>query len=228
MYRHTDKGQRRSTSADTPMPSARDIRARRAILDTATELFFAHGYDAVSVDSIVAGVGGSKTNIYRQFGGKDGLLDALVECESGKLRKPLDDLDVLASPLREGLALIAKTYTSVIFDDRAVALHRLVIAQGKRFPKLAATFAKNGPEASVQRVAAIFSHWKGVGILCTERDPHILSRQFLELLKIRVHAQLLLGIPDAGSRKDKQMAITEGIETFLHGVQKMRSGTGMR
>ena len=200
----------------------RDLRIRRGILDTAAELFFQHGYDAVSVDAIVEHAGGSKTNVYRQFGGKDGLLDALVEYESARLRKPLEELDVSNVKLEEGLALIARTYLSLIYDGRAVGLHRLVIAQGKKFPTLAATFTKNGPEGSVQRVATIFSRWKQDRMLVTERDTHVLARQFLDLLKVKVHSQLLLGVAEANSKKDRQLAISEGIQTFLHGVHAPR------
>jgi hypothetical protein len=38
-------------------------------------------------------------------------------------------------------------------------------------------------------------------------------------MKVKVHLQLLLGIAEAGSKRDRQTAISEGIQTFLHGAQ---------
>lgn len=57
-----------------------------------------------------------------QFGGKAGLLNALVIYEGNKQRKPLEDLDVSSAPLEEGLALIAKAYTTVIYDNHAIEI----------------------------------------------------------------------------------------------------------
>ena len=37
------------------------------------------GYDGVSVDDIVREVGGSKTNVYSFYGGKDGLFLAVMD-----------------------------------------------------------------------------------------------------------------------------------------------------
>ncbi len=45
----------------------------------AADLFLAHGYDGVSLDDIIAQSGGSKTNIYSHFGGKEGLFIGIIE-----------------------------------------------------------------------------------------------------------------------------------------------------
>src|SRR5690606_32120799 len=62
----------------TPTRPPRGARRRRAIMDAAAELFFEHGYAATSIDAIIARAGGSKRNIYTEFGGKAGLFTAIV------------------------------------------------------------------------------------------------------------------------------------------------------
>jgi len=48
----------------------RGIDRREALLAAADELFLQHGFDGVSLDSLVAHVGGSKASIYQYFGCK--------------------------------------------------------------------------------------------------------------------------------------------------------------
>lgn len=42
-------------------------------------MFLAEGYSGVSVDGIIANIGGSKRTLYAYFGGKEGLFAAIIE-----------------------------------------------------------------------------------------------------------------------------------------------------
>lgn len=68
----------RSRSGDRP--------ARRRILDTATDLFYAEGVHAVGVDRIIAEAGVAKATFYHHFPAKDQLVRAYVE-EQSQLRR---------------------------------------------------------------------------------------------------------------------------------------------
>jgi AcrR family transcriptional regulator len=56
------------------LPSARD-----QLLDTAARLFYAHGITATGVDTVVREAGVSKPTLYAHFGGKAGLVAAVLE-----------------------------------------------------------------------------------------------------------------------------------------------------
>jgi AcrR family transcriptional regulator len=58
---------------------ADSARRRRRVLDTAAELFLAHGYAATTVAAVAEGAGVSVETIYKSFGGKPGLVRALIE-----------------------------------------------------------------------------------------------------------------------------------------------------
>ena len=52
-------------------PRAKRLTAeerRSAILEAAASVFFEQGYAATSIDAIIARLGGSKRNIYNEFG----------------------------------------------------------------------------------------------------------------------------------------------------------------
>lgn len=192
------------------------IRAK--ILDAATDLFFRDGYEHVTVDAVVAQAGGSKSNIYKHFGGKEGLLFAVVERESATLRRPLDEIDVKGLTLDAALHLIAEVFLSIIYAERTVALHRLVISQSGRYPGLSSMFIVSGPDGSTAAVARLFKNWQNAGVLRAQRDPNILARQFLDLAKIDEHSHLLLGMKPA-SRQAHEKAISEAVQTFLQGAR---------
>jgi AcrR family transcriptional regulator len=61
-------------------PRARNFdRTRTTLIDAASTLFAAKGYDAVAVDTIVQEAGVSKGAFYHHFDSKDDLLDAVAE-----------------------------------------------------------------------------------------------------------------------------------------------------
>src|SRR3546814_13440615 len=51
---------------------------RDALLAAAASIFFEQGYEATRIDDIIERAGGSKRNIYEEFGSKEGLFAAIV------------------------------------------------------------------------------------------------------------------------------------------------------
>lgn len=60
--------------------------ARERILNAATDLFCHNGYAAVGVDSIAARSGSAKSTLYKHFGSKDALIEAVLEREGAAWR----------------------------------------------------------------------------------------------------------------------------------------------
>jgi AcrR family transcriptional regulator len=54
---------------------------RDRLIEAATRLFCRYGVNSVGVDEIVAAAGTAKTTLYRSFGSKDGLVEAVLESE---------------------------------------------------------------------------------------------------------------------------------------------------
>lgn len=53
--------------------------ARDRLLDTAIDLFYAHGFHAVGLDQVIAATGVTKTTFYKHFESKDDLIIAALE-----------------------------------------------------------------------------------------------------------------------------------------------------
>jgi AcrR family transcriptional regulator len=60
--------------------------ARTRLLDAATELFCRYGINATGVDAVIDKAKTAKTTLYRIFGSKEGLIEAVLESEGQRWR----------------------------------------------------------------------------------------------------------------------------------------------
>ncbi len=91
---------------------------RQRILEEARELFFAHGYEATTLDAIADGLKVTKPFLYSYYKNKSEILNAI--CEVG-IRTSLQALDEsLASSLapREKLKLIVEQVTAIVVKNQ--------------------------------------------------------------------------------------------------------------
>jgi AcrR family transcriptional regulator len=65
-----------STEADAPAPPPRE-----RLIESARALFCRYGINSVGVDAIIEAAGTAKTTLYKLFGSKDGLVEAVLERE---------------------------------------------------------------------------------------------------------------------------------------------------
>lgn len=69
-----------------PPPLAPRISPRERLMDSAKNLFCRYGINSVGVDAIIAHAGTAKTTLYKLFGSKDGLVEAVLEREGESWR----------------------------------------------------------------------------------------------------------------------------------------------
>lgn len=92
-----------------PSPSEADEkgRPRERLIESAKNLFCRHGINSVGVDAIVERAGTAKTTLYKLFGSKDGLVEAVLDREGQAWRSWfLTEIDGPGGPARERLSRI--------------------------------------------------------------------------------------------------------------------------
>ena len=218
-----------SAPAATPMPDPprRAIRRTRRgdqkseqIRSTATELFLQRGYDGVSVDEIVRIVGGSKTNVYNHFGGKEGLFVAIVEGLTEDLLASFVTLDVSNLGVEEGLRSLALALIGILLQEKHLAFQRLVIAETARFPALGRAWFESGPETSRRIIARFIEQQQRAGRLrCS--DPHELATLFHDMISFDLLHRAMMG--DRPTNDDIRRRIEAAIEAFLHGFARIEA-----
>ena len=176
----------------------------------AAPLFLARGYDRVSLDEIVRAAGGSKTNVYAFFGGKEGLFRAVIEGECREILAPLQQLDLDGLALEAGLSRLGKTLLDLVLSPRSVALFRLVIGETGRFPQLGAVWFAGGPATS-QRAIADF-----LATLMPEREAAVLARLFHDMAVQEVlHRALFDTVATTQAREAAVKAATLAISALV-------------
>ena len=118
------------------------------MLRTAADLFLEKGYDQTSVDEVIQRAGGSKTHIYREFGGKEGLFLAAVKYLCAEVQQPIETLDVSGLPFEAGLLQLSQALVRMLLAERHLALQRLVFAEASRFQKTGEIWFAGGPEVT--------------------------------------------------------------------------------
>ena len=61
------------------------VRTRAAMLEAAGPVFYQRGLDGVGIAELCASVGASKETLYRHFGSKDGLIEAVLQARSDRI-----------------------------------------------------------------------------------------------------------------------------------------------
>lgn len=156
-----------------------DPAKRAAILDTARELFFEHGY-GVGLETIAARAGVSRQTIYNLFESKDDLFAAIVQESSGQITAALAELTPESTP-RDVLTALGVGFLSKILSDRAVQFQRLLIGSAANFPTLGPTFYANGPGRGLARLAAYLDR-ETTNRRLTVSDPVLAAEQFFGML----------------------------------------------
>lgn len=83
------------------------ISPRERLLESARVLFCRYGINSVGVDAIIAQAGTAKTTLYKLFGSKDGLVEAVLEREGRAWRNWfIEEIDGPGGSARERLGRI--------------------------------------------------------------------------------------------------------------------------
>jgi len=202
----------------TPKGAAR----LEALTNTALDMFLDQGYEAVSLDDLIARAGGSRRNIYEHFGGKEGLFIAAVTAVCERLAAPIKALEIpLSGDPAAALLLFGKAVLKGVLLPRTLELTRLMIAEAVRFPDLAQTIWRSGHEQPALVLAEWITHQQKRGVLRKGEQPLLLARQFVDLAVADAQFRALVGTPGTFSH-DK--ALRAAVETFLCGQAGGGSG----
>lgn len=166
---------------------------RQVILAAAGELFMHQGYGATSVDAVARAAGVSKATLYAYFTSKDALFATIVNeaCHDNIVVGaflPEDTTDLQAA-----LTALAGRMLRFLLQDRALAIHRVVIAESVRFPELGRAFYDNGPALFRTQFAAWLLRQQDAGRLAIP-DADLAADQFVGLLRLGVYLRATLGL----------------------------------
>jgi TetR/AcrR family transcriptional repressor of mexJK operon len=138
-------------------PKASEVEARtRELIDVAGCLFLKNGYTGVSLETIAREARVAVRTIYVKFGGKAGLLKAVLEARRARFF-PVGKMDADQRPLRQVIDEFAGYFYDMLCEPDAMAIQRVVIAEAGSNPELADAFYEAGPRATREMLERYFA-----------------------------------------------------------------------
>lgn len=195
----------------------RDSR-RKALLRAAAEVFFEQGYAATSIDAIIKRAGGSKRNIYNEFGNKGGLFSAIVRENADRVLSPLTIEEMEGHDLRATLTAFGRHSMDVYMSPTLIGIYRIAVTEANRFPDLVKSFYEQGPARTTIRLAEVLEVARGRGEIQAD-DCMRLAGHFVAMTRDNLHLQVVLGLRPPPSEEEAREAVASAVEVFLNGVR---------
>jgi TetR/AcrR family transcriptional regulator, mexJK operon transcriptional repressor len=186
---------------------------RRAILRGAKAVFLACGFEGANMDEVAARAGVSKMTVYRHFGSKEDLFAGVIT-ELGNMIVAEDLERIFAERPEEALRRYARKMIDIVFEHDTIELHRIVVAECRRFPKLGRFFYASGPQVCIE-VLARYLKRNRTNPRFRVIDPVRTAEEFLELLRGYGHLRVLLRINKALAPREVEARIEGAVRHVL-------------
>jgi AcrR family transcriptional regulator len=116
---------------------ARSAVRREAILTAALDEFSTRGYEATRLDDVAKRAGVAKGTIYLYFRDKESLFQELIRTMLTPLVGTIEAMGAADLPLAAMAEHIVDLFVREVYETRRKDVIRLMISEGRRFPKLA-------------------------------------------------------------------------------------------
>jgi len=204
-----------NSTARSNRPSQDDRRT--AILEAAAQVFFEQGYAATSIDAIIERIGGSKRNIYSEFGNKEGLFTTLVSESADAALSALSVEQFSGKDLSEILLEFGRRLLEIYMSPRLIGVYRSIMSEAIRFPELAKAFYQKGPGRASDRLAEVLEEARDRGDIQLD-DCHAAADYFVGMFRDNLHLRVVLGLRPPPSPAEAEAAVTSAVGIFLHGI----------
>ena len=194
-----------------------ELVRRKNILEAGKAVFIEYGYVSASVDEIVRRAGGSKRTVYKYFGNKEALFAAIVDSMTEQIIAPLEQEFDNKGCLQETLEDLGVAYLSVLLRPDCLAIFRVAVSEGVRFPALAKALFDSGPAAAVTRLSSFLNAQVEAGQLQLEDAPGA-ARQLYGMVRSDLHMRAALGL-DLPKEEKIRHEIKQAVGIFLREYQ---------
>lgn len=182
---------------------------RTELLDHAERLLIDGGAGAVTVDAVVAAAGCSKTTVYSWFGGRSGLVVALVERQASAVQAGLEWALSRPAPPRQVLNRFAEDLLALLTGPVSIALNRAAATDAA----VAAAVLAGGRHTVGPLLESYLATQHSEGLLHCP-DPADAFRTLYGLVVADTQIRVLLGEPTPSATRRRRLART-AVDRFL-------------
>ena len=202
-------------------PRAADKEARhRALLQTAGRLFLDKGYSNVSLEMIAREAHVAVRTIYVKFGGKVGLLNAVIINRRAHFFEGMRSMETDTRPMEEVLTDFSLRFLELLSQPKSNQLYRMVVGESRTSPELAEAFYEAGPKQTRAELARYFDRPEVRDQLRSEFSSDVLAFHLLNCVLGDGMCSLLFPQESCLTPEVRQARVQQGLKLFLHGVQR--------
>jgi AcrR family transcriptional regulator len=181
-------------------------------------LFLEKGYSKVSLEMIAREAHVAVRTIYVKFGGKAGLLQAVIAAGRARFFAGMDSMETDSRPLEAILDDFALRFLDLVSASSFLSLHRMVVAEAIATPELAESFFEAGPKRTRDELTKLFARPDirarlrpelGIEVLCVHLLNCIMGDSMMRMLFPRAQG------PDEASLQEQARL---GVDLFLRSV----------
>jgi TetR/AcrR family transcriptional repressor of mexJK operon len=222
---------RRRRGRRSARPRAADprvVRSRAAVVDAARALFLHGGYAGTTMEQIAERAGLTKRTVYNNYADKEALFTQIVTEVIGYAEAFARDLQqeftvpMTAARLPAALDDLGRRLALGILRPEVIALRRLLIAEAREFPALAARYFDRAPAQVLDALASGFERLGRAGLLQVP-SPRRAAAQFAYLVAGEPLDRAVL-VGTTPSREFVIACARDGVQTFLARYQPARGG----
>lgn len=152
--------------------STRGSARRRAMMDAAWKLLLEKGFSGVTLNDVISQSGGSRTTLYEAFGGKDGLLGAVMTERCVEFSAELHISLETDLPPRDALTDFGTKLAKKIVTEEVARFTQILYSEGQHFLPLIEKFFEVGPDSTRKHLADYLSRQQKKGRISIEDPDH--------------------------------------------------------
>jgi len=206
----------------------RSARKHREIMQAATAVFVAKGYDGTSMEEIATKAGVSKQTVYKHFADKERLFAEIVLATTDQVDQVVGLVTTSLGDTRDlesDLGRLARGFITALMKADVLQLRRLVIANADRMPKLGRSWYENGFERVLATLASCFQRLADQDLLHFE-DPLLAANHFVGmLLWIPINEAMFTGNDKPRGQAELDRLADAGARAFLAAYRSKREGS---
>lgn len=186
------------------------------LIHTAGSLFLRHGYRNVSLEMLAREAHVAVRTIYVKFGGKAGLLNAVLVANRERFFNT-HDMEQDQRPFKQIVGDFAVHFLDLVSMPEALSMQRMVIADAPGNLELARTFFDAGPKQTRDMLARFFARPDIRAQLHDDVALDFLPVHLLNCISGDHYSKLLFGAPDV-SRAQVLRELEQRLDLFYGGV----------
>lgn len=194
---------------------------RERIMEEGRRLFLSKGFAGASVNEIVRRAGGSLATLYNEFGSKEGLFAEIMRRRAHVLYGWNEAECFKQKRGRDALLVLARRLLERVLEKDSLALYRIAISEGPRFPELRKAVLEDSFPLFLQSLGDALVDLQ----IATKKNSTDLAEEFLSML----HGQLVFRAACSGAASVSEKCIvqhvTQVVDRFLalHPVRRARA-----